>query len=226
MAIVQFGPGVADMRGSVGGITYSKSYAGPVVKLKSSPPRRARRTQPINRSILGFLSRQWGELTNAQRDSWETWALNHPEPDKFGGTFIMSGINAFVKLNSHAIRLGGVGAWNVLPPSVPPAANLLTLAVTQGATNAGEIDVNWTLDGTGDAADFAEIQIAGPFQSEALQEVFNQFRYFTQTVGNILTSTPSGLDEGFWYWVRVRYVDLYGQVTAWLYGQATPKLTI
>lgn len=225
MAILQFGQGVADMRGSIGGITYSKSYAGPVIKLKASPPRRLRGFQPRNRAIIGFCARQWGELTDAQRAEWETWALNHPEPDRFGGTFIMSGINAFTKLNFQATRLGGTAAFITTPPEDPPAASLYSLIVAQGATNPGEIDVTWTHQGAGDAADFNEVQLAGPFQSPGLKEVHNQFKFIETVAGNILTDTLDGLVEGFWYWVRVRYVDQYGQVTAWHQGQATPKLT-
>lgn len=180
---------------------------------------------PENRALMGYLARQWGELTNAQREEWRVWAQNHPQPDKFGGTFIMSGINAFCQLNHQAIRLFGTAAYLATPPEDPPAASLYSITVATGATNPGEIDINWTLSGNGSASDKAEIQQAGPFQSEGLVEVHNQFKKVATVAGNIITYTVASLVEGFWYWFRVRYVDQYGQTTAFLTGQATPKLT-
>lgn len=225
VALVKYGVGIAEMRGSIGGVTFSKSYCGPIVKEKPYPVRRMRGFQPNRRSLVGFLSRRWGALTDAQRQEWKTWALNHPEPDKFGGTFIMSGINAFVKLNMVAMYLFGTAAYLVTPPEDPPAASLYSLTVATGATNPGEIDLTWTHNGTGDANDKNEIRIAGPFQSPGLVEVHNQFKYLATVAGNLLTYTAASLVEGFWYWFQVRYVDQYGQVTAFLTGQATPKLT-
>ncbi len=35
----------------------------------------------------------------------------------------------------------------------------------------------------------------------------------------------SGLEEATWYWVNGRYMDEFGQITAWHTGQATPMLT-
>lgn len=226
MALVKNPLYSSDARGSVGGITFSRSFAGNVAKIKARPPRRARRTQPLNRSILSFLARAWGGLTDVQRDSWEQWALNHPEQDKFGGTFIMSGICAYEKLNHHALRLGGVGSNNSLPPTDPPAAEIATFTVSTGITNPGDIDIALTVNGTGDSSDFIEIQIAGPFQSKGRQEVFNQFRYVNDVAGDQVADTIDSLDEGFWYWLRGRYVSAEGQITPWMYGQATPMLTV
>lgn len=225
MALVKFGAGITEIRGSIGGVTFSRSYSGPVMKEKPIPPRRRRGTQPKNRSIIGFLSRQWGGLTGAQRDEWKTWALNHPEPDRFGGTFIMSGSNAYSKLNFQAVRLFGMGNLQNSPPSDPPAANLYSLVVASGSVNPGDITLDWTAAGTGSADDVVEVQRAGPFQSEGLVEVHNQFRHIASPAGNLTTLTVEDLVEGFWYWFRLRYVDQYGQTTAFLTGQATPMVT-
>lgn len=216
----------ADARGTVGGITYSKTFAGNVAKIKPVPPRRRRGFQPRNRSLIGFLSRRWGGLSDADRAEWKTWALNHPEPDRFGGTFIMSGINAFTKLNFQAMRLKGSAFYAETPPSDPPAASVSNFAASAGAVDPGDIDLVLSLNGTGDADDVIEIQRAGPFQSEGLVEVHSQFKMVDTIAGNETTHTDSDLVEGFWYWYRVRYVDQYGQTTAFSTDNATPKLTV
>jgi hypothetical protein len=138
----------------------------------------------------------------------------------------MSGINAFTKLNFQAMRLFGTSAYQLVPPEDPPAASLATLTVSSGAVNPGDIDLVWTLNGSGASADKSEIQMAGPFQSQGLVEVHNQFKKVAVATGDIVAATIESLREGFWYWFRVRYVDQYGQVTAFLTGQATPKVTV
>jgi len=225
MARILKGIGFGDIKGSVGALTFSSSLAGTTIRVKPRPVRRGRRGQPSQRSRITYLSRYWGSLSAAIRSSWETWAIDHPEPDGFGGTFIMSGINAFVKLNIQAMRLFGPNALQDLPPTDPPASSPNVLTAVTGITLAGDIDLSWTEDGAGIAADLWEIQQAGPFQSPGMQEVWSKFRHVASIAGNVLLETISGLDEGMWYWFRIRYVDQYGQTTPFVVAQATPMLT-
>jgi len=216
----------ADAKGSVGGITYSRCSSGNVAKYKARPVKRSEKYKMSNRARVGFLARSWGALTQGMRDSWKAWAEDHPEPDGFGGTFIMSGINAYLKLNFNAMRMGGAAAREDMPPVDECPASMNELFAVTGVIAPGDIDVTWTHNGTGVAGDFNEIQIAGPFISPGRKEVYNRFAYITHTGGNVLLVTIEDLDEGMWYWVRGRYLDMYGQVSAWLYAQATPMLTI
>lgn len=216
----------SDAKGSIGGLTFSSGPVGNIVKIKPGPVKRAEPYKQSNRARIAYLARQWGELEAAERTSWEAWAAEHPEPDGFGGTFIMSGINAFVKLNFNAMRLGAPGDMQSLPPEDPSPASLDTLTAATGVGAAGDIDLTWTHNGTGEADDYNEIQIAGPFQSQGRKIVFNHFHFIQTEAGNVLLDTISGLDEGMWYWVRVRYVDEFGQTTPYVYAQATPMLTV
>ena len=212
-------------KGTIGGITLSNWKGLHTARMQSIPARRLRTTQPRNRSLIGFLAREYGTTTDGQRDLWETYALNHPHPDGFGGTFIMSGQNAYVMLNHTAIRLGGITKLQVTPPTDPPPATIENFIVTTGVGNPGEIDIDWTLAGTPVATDHYELRIAGPFQSPARQEVQSRFRFIRGGAGDVITYTLDGLVEDTWYWVNGRYVDEFGQTTAWHTGQATPKLT-
>jgi hypothetical protein len=215
-----------DARGSLSGMTATVVKGGLALKRKMKPARRPRSPVANVRTLLGYLARQWGELTDAQRSQWEQWALDHPQTDKFGDPFIMSGMNAYVQLNHTAVRLGLIAAYSATPPEDPPASSLETLTVVQGATNPGDIDLDWTHLGTGDASDYVECQIAGPFQSEGKVSVQSRFTYVTKVAGDLTSHTLAALVEGFWYWVRCRYVAADGQTTAFLMGQATPKLTV
>lgn len=212
-------------KGSVAGVTFASWKGLPVVRRQPIPSRRMRTTQPKNRSIMGFLSREYGTLTDAQRDLWENYALNHPRDDGFGGTFIMSGQNAYVSLNHTAVRMWLIGALMTEPPTDPPPASIYAISVVTGATDPGDIDLVWAHAGSPVVEDKNEIRIAGPFQSPARQEVHSRFRTISSTTGEVSMLTLSGLVEDTWYWINMRYVDHFGQVTAWNTGQATPKLT-
>lgn len=225
MALVKNPLMSVEAAGTVAGITFAKTAAGYIAKAKPIPARSIVGWRPQIRSYIGWLSREWGRLTDAQRQSWRDWAQSHPGTNKFGDPFIMSGSNAFSKLNFHAIRFWGGAAKNDLPPSIPPLSSVESLVVVQGTTDPGDIDLTWVQQGVGIAADLWEIQIAGPFQSQGRVEVKSRFAWKTQVNGGALEVTISDLDEGFWYWLRLRYVARDGQNTAFVYGQATPMVT-
>jgi len=226
MALVKNPLMSVDARGSVAGITFTKTFAGPVAKAKPIPTASIRGWRPTIRSIMGYLSRKWSTLSDIERQAWRDWASTHPGTNKFGDPFIMSGANAYVMLNSHALRLFTTGSDNDLPPELPPVSNIEWLIATTGAGVAGDIDLAWSELGVGIAADKWEVQIAGPFQSQGRVEVKSRFHYVARQAGNVMAYTAPGLTEGFWYWFRVRYVAKDGQTTAWGYSQATPKLTV
>ncbi|MBA7682397.1 hypothetical protein ES703_90747 [subsurface metagenome] len=225
MAVVQNPFLSTDARGSVSGLTASSTRGGIVVKRKSRPSTAFPPGANTARSILGWLSREWGDLTGGQRNSWDEWALDHPGTDKFGDPFIMSGFNAFIMLNHHAVRFGGGAKMNALPPEDPPVASMYAMDAKTGVTNAGDIDLTWVLTETGIVDDIIEIQLAGPFQSMGRKSVEARFAFKVKTTGEVTMLTIAGLDEGMWYWVRMRYVSEEGQVTAWAVKQATPKTT-
>lgn len=209
-------------KGSVSGLTYADWKGMGVVRRKPRPARRMRTTQPRNRSLLGFLSREYGTLTSGQRNLWETYALNHPHDDGWGGTFILSGHNAYVMLNHTACRLGLIAGLQVTPPTEPPGGGIESFTAVTGAVNPGEIDLDWVLMGQPSADDFIEIREAGPFQSPARQEVHSRFRTILKPAGTAVDATVEDLIVDTWYWFLLRYVDEYGQTTAWFTAQATP----
>lgn len=212
-------------RGSGFGMTASSTRGGLIMKRKARPSTKYEPAQNRARSILGWLSRQWGELTTEQRDSWDAWAIDHPGTDKFGDPFIMSGFNAFIMLNHTAVRIRGGAGMVTLPPEDPPASAVNLLAAVTGVGAPGDVDLTWTELGAGIDTDVWEIQIAGPFQSKGRKSVEARFAHEIFVLGATLAETVNDLDEGMWYWFRVRYVAEDGQVTAWSVGQATPMLT-
>jgi hypothetical protein len=202
-------------RGSVEGVTFSSWRGMAVAKRKSRPVRRRRSGQPRARSLLGFLSRYWGDLTDVQREAWRDYAANHPRPDKFGGTFQMTGSQAFTSLNHQAIRLGGYAALLEDPPASDPPASVDSLGAEDGISPV-QIVLTWTLFGTPVATDFNEVWESRPYLSPGRVEIHEQYRFLKSNAGDDLEANVSGLQPGMWYWFQVRYVDEFGQVTAWV----------
>ncbi|MBA7637926.1 hypothetical protein ES703_45575 [subsurface metagenome] len=218
MAVVQNPFLSAKARGSVGGITATRANVGAVMKLKARSPLRNRGAQPKVRSIMGWVSRQYGSLTSNQRDEWEAYATDHPYPDGFGGTFILTPEQMFIALNVVAVHMLGPGALQTSPPVDPPVASTSYVEASNGIAS-GEVELEWVQLGTGVAEDRTQISRAGPFQSPGRVEIHNRYRETTKVAGNVLTYTYEGLVPEMYYWFRVRYVDQYGQKTNWVIVQ-------
>jgi len=199
-------------------MTFSAWRGIPTVRAKANPTRRLRSLQTSNRARLGYLARQWSTLTNAQRELWRGWARVHPVSDGFGGTVILTGEQAFIKLNQVAVRAFTMAAGLLVPPIAPVVSGVATLSLVAGAV-AGGWTVNWTADTGNIVADKFEIAIAGPFQSAGKIEVAGKFKLLASVTGTTLTYAVTGQQASAWYFTRIRYTDQTGQVSAWVQDQ-------
>lgn len=205
-------------RGSVVGLTFSGWHGENVIKRKSMPVRRLRTTQPANRARVGFLARAWGYLTEAQRELWRAWAAAHAQPDGFGGTFLMTGINAYTQLGVRQMMSKATIDPNDAPPTSELDVGMATLVAIDGV-GAGGITLNFTELGVGLATDNFEIGVAGPFSSPGVYDSQGKYAINSYVAGNLATKVATGFVPGAWYWFRVRYVRADGQVSSYLYVQ-------
>lgn len=208
--------------GSLGAITFSKWRALRTVRGKANPARRFRTVQTVNRARLGYLSRQWSTLTDAQRELWRGWARVHPEPDGFGGTFILTGEQAFIMLNIQVMRLFA-GATGLLVPPIAGIVSGVASLVMSAPGASGTFTATWTADTGNIVGDKFEVSIAGPFQSPGKIAVEGKYKSFSTVTGTTLTLLCTGQQAGAWYWCRVRYCDQTGQVSAWVDAQVQAK---
>jgi len=116
------------------------------------------------------------------------------------------------------MRIWPAETFNELPPIAQPPAQVDTVNIGTGV-GASAIDAAWTIAGTEVADDAIEVAISQPYCS-AGKHACIPFKYNKQTAGNILLTSITGLCPEMWYWVRVRYVVVDGQVTTWMTGQA------
>ena len=100
MAIYKAAPLIGGISGTLGGIAFANSKAGPIIRT------RLRRTKTTNsrtlemRVKLQSLRHAWQNMTDNQRTAWRQSAANYPNKNRLGTTSRLSGFQLFVKVNA------------------------------------------------------------------------------------------------------------------------------
>jgi hypothetical protein len=84
MARILFGNMVADARGKLGGIVYSRNTGGAYARQKVSPVQPRTPSQLNQRSRLVQVSKAWDALSQGQRQAWKDFSVAYKKRDVFG----------------------------------------------------------------------------------------------------------------------------------------------
>jgi len=104
MALVKLGGPVADIRGSIGGVVYSRNRSGAIARNRTIPINPGSETQTKIRSIMGVLRNAWyNTLTAAQRAAWDAYAEAVAMTNRVGESIKLSGWNHFSRSNACAL---------------------------------------------------------------------------------------------------------------------------
>lgn len=163
--------------------------------------------QMLVRGYLTTLSRSWAALSDAQRTAWRDYALLHPETNVFGETFLPSGFNIYVGLNSLVLDCGGAAI--ATPPVVAGPGQLVAF------TAAPEIPLGILCEFDAPGVNkFTEIQRTGIIPvGRIVQE--NQYRHDQYVAGAGDNASIVGLVTGAKYGVRGRIILPDGQPGPW-----------
>lgn len=128
---------IASASGSVGGLTFSRNRSGQYCRRRSVPVNPGSPQQSITQGLFSLLVTAWTqELTQTQRDGWDTWAINTPQFDALGQPITITGQNAYIKMNS--LRMQNLESRIDDAPAVFAGASLtpptLTVADVSGQT--------------------------------------------------------------------------------------------
>jgi hypothetical protein len=115
MARILFGNMVADARGKVGGIVYSRNTGGAYARQKVSPVQPRTPAQLNQRGRLTEVSKAWDALTNAQRQAWKDFSVGYKKRDVFGLQKQRTAQQMYMFLNLSLISNGFATLSN--PPS-------------------------------------------------------------------------------------------------------------
>lgn len=189
MAKIALGGGVAAISGKSGGTVFARNKGGAYMRNFVKPTNPSTTYQEEARDRLTQYSNEWRTLTDAQRESWNAWAAEHPVLDRLGAAKTLTGAQAYTKINTNR-DLAGDTTDNAVVPSDPEWTNgivntdeALTVTVT-GPTVIIPL-------GAGAAADQIVFVYATPAVSAGITNATNQERF----IGEV-TLTAGMVEDG------------------------------
>lgn len=95
------------LSGSMDGITASHNKGGTYFRNRATPTNPSTSFQMTIRNAMGILTTRWlDDLTQAQRDGWQTYADNVTLTNRVGDAINVSGQNMYVRSNVSVIQIG------------------------------------------------------------------------------------------------------------------------
>jgi len=118
----------AQTSGSAGGLTASRNKGGAYVRIRAVPTVATSPAALNAKARLALYAAAWGALTDVQRNSWERYGVIKPTTNALGMPKILTGINAYVAINTR-LNLAGDATLNSPPIGSDPNA-LVTASST------------------------------------------------------------------------------------------------
>lgn len=184
----------SNIRGSIGGTTYSRNKSGAVARNRTKPVNPNTAAQSAVRNLFGSLSAAWRNLTDVQRDQWSTMTPNYPYINSVGQSAEYSGQQLYNKLNNNLIASEQTTIDVPLPPALflPNFCNLAEIDIT---ADSFEVGSNLT-DGTVQAIVYATPRLSAG--------IANVNKYFKKIAVIAASVTPIS--------VKPAYEAVYGIV--------------
>lgn len=127
MAIVKYGGGITEFRGSIGGVTFSRNSPGTFARIRKKP--RYKRTNAAQRlsTNLAYYTAIWHWGLNAgQRAAWIALAAATNWTNRLGEAYSPSGLNLYVRSNV-LLQLGERSRQDTAPGSADEPSPDFTL---------------------------------------------------------------------------------------------------
>jgi hypothetical protein len=120
----KFGAIVTDGRGKLGGSVFSKNRYGLYEKTKVTPLNTPSAYKSIIKNNHKTVVSAWSNLTDAERQSWNSGTYNFPQKNTFSDTCYLSGYALFLKLNLNRLLLSQSLLHNC--PTVKGISNIIS----------------------------------------------------------------------------------------------------
>jgi len=168
MALIKYGDGLDELRGSYVGAVYTTGNTCTVARVKLIKVGHASRLQVKNQAHWSYLTDAWiRHLNDQMRKNWKSYQAGTTWTNRLGQQIRLSGLNCFLRVN--ALRL----AYNLPPRWDSPSA----------FGHAGDAPFTFTADY---ASDMISIdQPAGTWHGGVLDEVLFIAQGFPAHVGNV-----------------------------------------
>ena len=232
-ALIQFGGGVSQIRGSIAGTTFSRNRAGAIARGRTKPINPGTIRQSEVRASFGSASTAWGGLTSAQIAEWDAYASLMKRINKLGEEYTPKGRQIFMEVTQNLLV---VGETPINDPSgttdVPSVTEIGTFTVGFTDPNIDELTVATVVSSFPGGGDGRLVFEATPPHSPKLTNVNNLFRQvqvlpaddppFDLEAAYISTFGPTA-NVGQVIDLRVRAVDaVSGLGSSWLLTRSLP----
>jgi len=148
MALLKFGGGITEMRGSIAGNVYSRNRYGAYARARTKPVNPNSARQQAIRAALAFLTERWSStLTAAQRTAWNLYGSNVVMTNKLGESINLSGFNHYIRSNVIRKR-AGLGVIDAGPvvfeiPEADPTYAITASEAAQEITHTYDDGMDW-----------------------------------------------------------------------------------
>ena len=196
MAKILLGDRIADIRGSIGGTTYSRNTFANYIRNKTSPVNPNTVAQQLVRNRLTAMSQSWGGLSANQRTAWIDGAPVWSNNNIFNQAINYTGFSLYGRLNRNRQEINEA----FIPDfALPAAVDSFTTFSFIVSNTAGTIVTSFA---PAIAADHKVVIRATPGLSVGTEFVRNQFRKIA-----VLDSTDlTGVD------LAAFYIAVFGQI--------------
>lgn len=103
---------MADLRGSMGGVTASRNKGGGYLRARVKPTNPSSEAQQEVRQAFAIAIAAWSTLTTTQRNAWNAYAQQTPVTDSLGEQITHTGRSWYVAQAAFARRLAQPAAEN------------------------------------------------------------------------------------------------------------------
>ncbi len=135
MAKILLGDRIADIRGSIGGTTYSRNTFANYIRNKTSPVNPNTPAQQLVKNRFTAMSQSWTGLTEANRISWIDGAPTWSNNNIFNQSIDYTGFSLYGRLNRNRQEINEpLISTFVLPAEVDSFTSLSLVADTTGGT--------------------------------------------------------------------------------------------
>jgi len=139
MALVKYGGGILEIRGSIGGQVHSKNRYGHFIRQRTIPVNPNSSRQQAIRNVMGSVVSAWfSVLSAAQRSAWGVYAAAISFTNKLGETITLTGFNHYVRTNISRVSNGlsriNDGPVDLTLPATDPIFNVAFSEATQLVT--------------------------------------------------------------------------------------------
>lgn len=121
--------------GSLQGLTSSRNRYGQYVRSRAIPVNPNTTAQGTVRNRMSLNAAAWRDLTDAQREGWESLGSQMSRTDSLGQTYTLNGFGAYCSVNNNNLAAGNA-VVSAAPALVTPSGLLTATITSTGGTLA------------------------------------------------------------------------------------------